>query len=474
MKFQHVFLLFCLFFLKNSLSATVWPVGPSRVHKVPSQVAPLVADGDTVEIDAGLYTGDVAKWYANNLLLRGIGPARAHLEAAGKNAEGKAIWVIKGADCRVENIEFSGCTVPDHNGAGIRQEGQNLTLRNCFFHHNEMGILTGNDGKSQYDFEGCEFAENGFGDGYSHNIYIGHVRSFSMRFCYSHDAHVGHLVKSRAELNFLYCNRLTGENGDGSYEIDLPNGGIAVVEGNIIEQSANSQNGGIISYGLEGLTNPDKAIALVQNTIWNRRFDGRFLQVSDQTLTVKMVNNLFAGPGTLLSGTPATLDTTHDLRMLDIAAAGLADPQAYNFAPLPSSICVDAGDDLGFFNNLPLSLYWQYKHPLGSELRTKNGAAWDVGAYELATASAAGEIFEAKTSVEIYPNPTPDGQLHVVFKNEIEQPMRLRVLDFSGKICREMPVPPGSQPLELTLENYPQGIYFIDIQGFGRRAVVKI
>ena len=44
----------------------------------------------------------------------------------------------------VLRLEVYGGTI-DGNGAGIRQEGRNLAVRDCFFHHNQMGILTGND-----------------------------------------------------------------------------------------------------------------------------------------------------------------------------------------------------------------------------------------------------------------------------------------------------------------------------------------
>ena len=251
-----------MFILVNGaadLHASVWQVGPTRQYTVPSAVANLVADGDTVDIDAGLYSGDVAKWFANDLLLRSVGSGYAHLAAAGNNAEGKAIWVIKGDDYTVEGIEFSGCQVPDFNGAGIRQEGQNLTLRHCYFHNNEMGILTSNDGVSDYLFEFCEFANNGYGDGFSHNIYVGHANSLTLRFCYSHDAHIGHLVKSRAKHNYLYFNRLTGENGDGSYEVDLPNGGEAGLVGHLLERSPNSHNGGVGALGGGGRDNAASA-----------------------------------------------------------------------------------------------------------------------------------------------------------------------------------------------------------------------
>jgi hypothetical protein len=397
--------------------ATIWHIGSTQTYHVPSAVANLVSDGDIIEIDAETYLGDVSKWFANNLIFKGVGIGRAHLKAEGNYVEGKAIWVIKGKNCRVENIEFSGCKVPDQNGAGIRQEGQNLTLVNCFFHHNEMGILTNNDGVSDYVFEGCEFAENGYGDGYSHNIYVGHVHSLTMLYCYSHDAKVGHLVKSRAERNLLYYNRLTGENGDGSYEIDLPNGGFAVLIGNIIEQCTNSQNGGIISFGLEGASNVEQQIALSHNTILNNRFDGRFLQYGG-TSQVTMRGNQFIGLGTLLQGTGAMLDTTHNLRILNIAAAQLTDLVNYDFRPLAASPCVNAGlADFGTFSGISLAPDMIYVHPLGHSSRITAGLLPDIGAYELAQASFSTEVFSTENKISAFPNPLID---HIFLKNAPE------------------------------------------------------
>ena len=80
----------------------------------------------------------------------------AHLKSQGKASQGKAIWVIKGNDNIIEAIEFSECSVPDQNGAGIRMEGTNLIVRNCHFHHNENGILAGNNDKSEIVVEYSE------------------------------------------------------------------------------------------------------------------------------------------------------------------------------------------------------------------------------------------------------------------------------------------------------------------------------
>src|SRR6478752_5433842 len=121
-----------------------WHVGPDRRLATPSAAAAVAGDGDTVLIDAGTYVGDVATWTQDDLTLRGVG-GRAHLKADGSSAQGKAIWVIAGDRTTVDRLELSGAAVPDRNGAGIRQEGDDLMVTRSWFHHNENGLLTGAD-----------------------------------------------------------------------------------------------------------------------------------------------------------------------------------------------------------------------------------------------------------------------------------------------------------------------------------------
>ncbi|HEY2923318.1 MAG TPA: right-handed parallel beta-helix repeat-containing protein, partial [Candidatus Binatia bacterium] len=186
-------------------------VGPKESLSQPSMAASIAQDGDVIEIDAGTYEADAVVWTQNNLILRGIG-GRARLIAKGAHAEGKAIWVIKGNNTIVENIEFTGATVPLGNGAGIRQEGADLTVRNCYFHFNQNGILTAPNPKSDILVESSEFSNNGNGEGNTHNIYIGTVRSFTLRASYVHHARVGHNVKSRALTNYILYNRIMDED----------------------------------------------------------------------------------------------------------------------------------------------------------------------------------------------------------------------------------------------------------------------
>lgn len=112
--------------------------------------------GETVDVDVGVYAGDACTWSADNLLIRGVPVAGsaakyAHMDSKGAHAQGKAIWVVDGKNTAIESIEFSGAKVPDGNGAGIRQQGPGITIRNCYFHDNENGILgAGNDMVIEY------------------------------------------------------------------------------------------------------------------------------------------------------------------------------------------------------------------------------------------------------------------------------------------------------------------------------------
>ncbi|HRH36850.1 MAG TPA: hypothetical protein PK760_00810, partial [Flavobacteriales bacterium] len=59
--------------LVSRTQAVVWVVGPGQTYTLPSEVSTLVGDGDTVNIEAGAYPSDVARWPADDLVLRGVG-----------------------------------------------------------------------------------------------------------------------------------------------------------------------------------------------------------------------------------------------------------------------------------------------------------------------------------------------------------------------------------------------------------------
>jgi hypothetical protein len=363
--------------------AATLTVGPGKMYATPCAAIAAASDGDTIEIDAsGSYDGDVCAIAKNRLILRGVN-GRPKIDAAGKNYGGKGIWVIGGSDTTVENIEFSGAAVPDKNGAGIRQEGSNLTVRSCYFHDNEDGILTGGGTNTEVIVEYSEFAANGNGDGFSHNMYIGHEGRFTLRYSYSHAAKVGHLVKSRAAENYILYNRLSGEDGSASYELDLPNAGTSYVIGNLIQQGNTTQNATFVTYGVEGTTaeNPGHTLFVVNNTFVNdRTAGGTFIAVGGAITTpVVITNNIFFGAGTITAQTDA-IQTTN----FSQGDPKLVDRAGFDYRLSPGSPCIDAGSDPGMGAGFALLPVRHYVHPANAADRSA-AFAIDIGAYEFGT-----------------------------------------------------------------------------------------
>ena len=280
---QSVIVSLLLSILTPTAHAATLRVGPQEAVTRISDAASQAKDGDTVEILSGEYRGDVAVWRQKQLTIRGIGQ-RPVLIADGKSAEGKAIWVIRNSDIRIENIEFRGSRVPAGNGAGIRFEGGKLTLRNCAFIDNQMGILTSNDKTAELVIDNSRFADAPRQmHSLPHLLYVGGIAQFTLTGSRFENGYRGHLIKSRARQSTIRDNHIVdGPDGEASYEIDLPNGGIARITGNTIGQSAKTQNPVLISYGAEGNVWPENSLTLEGNTLISDTLpDGWFLRVHE-------------------------------------------------------------------------------------------------------------------------------------------------------------------------------------------------
>ena len=274
---------------------------------MPSAAAAIAQTGDVIKISAGDYRGDVATWSANNLTICGVG-GRARLFADGKNEGGKGTWVFRGANPTIDSIEFHDSTVPDQNGAGIRAEHVgDMLIRNSGFFDNEDGILGAEDAAT-VTIENSEFARNGYGDGQSHNIYIGPAARLTVRNSYFHEARIGHNLKSRAkETHIENSFFMDGPNGTSSYLIDTPNGGLVYLRGNYFQKGPNADNSIAIAFGAEGLKWTVNTLEMVHNTVVMTRSGGTFLNASGSTQSVKLTANIFAGTGSpaLISGFPS-------------------------------------------------------------------------------------------------------------------------------------------------------------------------
>ncbi|MFT3765272.1 MAG: right-handed parallel beta-helix repeat-containing protein [Minicystis sp.] len=378
--------------MSSAAFAATLQVGPGKPYAKPCAAIAAAQPGDVIEVDAGSYDGDTCAWSTDNLTVRGVN-GRAKIDLTGKSpAQKKGIFVITAPNATIENFELSGAQISasdGNNGAGIRHQGLNLTVRNCFFHDNQDGILGGPlangqpaDGQGEVLIETSEFAHNGAGDGQSHNMYLNHYAKVTLRYSWSHGADAGHLIKSRALETHVLYNRLTGdESTNVSYEINLPEGGRAFVIGNLIVQNADpngEENGAIIDFASEFIQAVSE-LYVVNNTVLNNRTQGgTFVKVAGGVTTPALLrNNIFSGPGTVCNQASAVDD--HNFTMGD---PKLVDPSKIDFELQTGSPCVDKGTDPGMGGGQSLTPTHQYVHPASYQARAAVGPI-DIGAYEV-------------------------------------------------------------------------------------------
>ncbi len=469
-KFQKAILFLACILFATLANAVVWKVGPLKTYTKPSQVSTLVANGDTVDIDVAVYTADVCYWSANNLLLRAAGSGYAHLNANNTSYGQKAIWVIGGMNTTVQYIEFSNChdvVGASKNWAGIRQEGKNLTVQHCYFHDNDDGILANSVNPSKILIEYTEFGYCGWGDGFSHNLYINSIDTLVFRYNYSHHAIIGHDLKSRAWVNYILYNRFSDEaTGTASRDIDIPQGGIAVVMGNVIQHGVNAQNSNVIGYKLEAPVNPTPHnFYLINNTIVSERSTAVFVSLGAGTNLYKGYNNIFAGPGTLLSGTTTILDTIRNKFYPSITTASFVSSASYNYRLTAPSSAINSGTTCGIASNgFVLNSIYEYQHPSNYSNRTNVGII-DIGAYEFIPATGIESI-----SVE-YADINVSLAYNILTISSIEQIVRMEIYDIGGrKIYANERIGQGTA---IDISSYPTGIYIIKAETESGKVFVK-
>jgi hypothetical protein len=151
--------------------------------------------------------------------------------------------------------------------------------------------------------------------------------------------------------------------------VDIPQGGLARIVGNVIEQGPATINHGMISFAGEDMRHADSRLVIVNNSIYNRDFRGIAVR-NHADLNVVMVNNLFGGAPVATSDGDIEL-----INNLTFAEHGMVDPRNYNFSLTSGAYAIDTGID---FDVKPLK---EYVHP--TQWRQRQ-AVWrvDSGAYE--------------------------------------------------------------------------------------------
>lgn len=475
----------------GDVSAGVWHVGATQTYTMPSAVKNLVQDGDTICLDGGIYANDATQWTNRNLKFIGLGTGgnRAVLQYTGDIPNHKGIFVFDTPgtcdDAYIENIVFDGAQVSDAdgaNGAGIRYQAANLTVKNCKFMNCQNGILEGHSGvtASNVIIENCEFYNNGYQlpnashSGYEHHIYISaSADTLSVTNCWFHHPRgQANSLKTRAQRSFILCNLIDEEaTGYGSWELNIAQGGLNIIMGNIIIQGAAGANHGIVGY--DAATNALEDFYFVSNTVINQYAGNmKYFNTAPATgiNTFKIYNNIFASVAganvTLFSGnTPAVLDTANNLVVTDYSALGFADPSASDYSlTAAATAAIDKGTNAGTSNTsyslTPVHVYQSYASALLP--RPVMGSAIDIGAYEYSSPAGITEN-QSLPDVAVYPNPA-GGKFRVAINSRQQQGnLRMEIYNVHGDLVYSTRDVHLKLINETDLSGLPKGIYMVRV-----------
>lgn len=384
--------------LEERCLPAILQVGAGLTYQTIAQAAAAAQNGDTIQIQAGTYTSQEAIFTQSNLTIKGVGGAVIFNDQGYQLQNEKGIFDIRGNNDTVQGITFeyahdmSG--QDGDNFAGIRGEGNTLTIENCSFFHNDDGILINNDPNFQTDnndllVTNSEFAYNGYGDGESHNMYIGEITSFTLEYSYSHDANQGHDVKSRALNTYLLYNYISdGPTGGGSSEIDIPYGGNAYLIGNVIEKDANAANHNFLTFDLEnGPSTYAQQLDVVNNTFVNDYGGGTYLEGNTSNpASVLLENNIFAGGGSISN--VAYNGVTNLATNNPGFQSWTPGTDGGNYQLAAGSPAIGAGTQPGSANGFSLVPTEEYVAPLSSQARPVENPI-DIGAYAYGTTQTA-------------------------------------------------------------------------------------
>lgn len=375
--------------LSSTVFAATHKVGPAEIFTTPcaAMTDAALLDGDIIEIDSSVvYEKDYCALDKSNITLRGVGGARAKIDAKLEGIEmlpdPGAIWTLNGNNTVIENVEITGATAAAQNGTGVFVAGEGVTIRNSHLHFNQYGVRVA-DSAGEVLIELSEFGNNGTGTPFGDNIFVGSVKKFTLQHSYSHHVIGGNLVTSFAAETHILYNRLTDEtDGTGQFQLDVPIGGATFVIGNIVhkgEQAAPGDNV-MISYARLGVgLHPSQELFAVNNTLVSNKMPGTIFidafSPPDKPPVIR--NNIFVGPGTPCSVTDAVEpnNITQDDPLFEDAAN-------YNYHLKDSSPAIDKGSDPGTGAGVDLTPKSQYVHPVMTEDRPVNGVI-DIGAYEV-------------------------------------------------------------------------------------------
>ncbi len=363
---------------------TTWLAGPEGSALPLDDALRQARDGDIIELLSGDYRGGLVI-EQRKLTLRGVPGGQAPLiRGDARPGSAKALLTVRGGQVTLENLEFRGARATDGSGAGVRQEGGDLTVRRCSFFDNEHGLFSANDDKALLTIEASVFgmAPKVVG-GLHHLLNVGRIARLGITGSRFQQGFEGHLIKTRARENLIAYNFIhDGLRGGASYEIDIANGGLATVIGNVIGQGADSQNLVLLGYATEDRAWDQNALVVAHNTFINHGWlPAWFMRVMRQHVPadtrVEAYNNLIVGPGFFRLGAAGDFDGNRPAtrRML-------ADADTSAFELPAGSVWRGSAVDLQQRGGRDLRPKAEFAWPVGTRAIDPAPARWTPGAFQ--------------------------------------------------------------------------------------------
>lgn len=268
-------------------SGDVILAGPSQTFKTLAAAVAAAVAGDTITLDAGAVFAESVELTVP-LLINGQGKV-ANPGSATASFSGGAIidgstfttyalgkgGLVLGAGCIIRGCEVRGFGLKESTTggtAGIRTTdtaAKNVVIDNCYVHDNQDGVSEGGTPNiSDWTITNSLFANNGIGDGLSHNIYVEGVR-LTMSGVTSivkaqgpdttritGSAGGGHALKTRS--NALAISGTNYFYASDAAPIDIPDGTtqpFSIAAGTTIAKAAVDANHGVLDYCAESVNN---------------------------------------------------------------------------------------------------------------------------------------------------------------------------------------------------------------------------
>lgn len=198
----------------------------------------------TVLIAPGTYR-ECAIQQAARIIFKATAPGTAIFD--GVACEGKAALVIRAGAATVDGLVFRNLRVGDGNGAGIRIEIGDLTVRNAMFLDSQEGILGSDDHPHRVIIDRTTFSGLGQCDetpDCAHSVYLGGAAAdVTITHSRFERGRGGHYVKLRVPRVAVTDNSFDDTAGSKTnYMVDLPNGATGTIARNTFVQGKAKEN----------------------------------------------------------------------------------------------------------------------------------------------------------------------------------------------------------------------------------------